>query len=279
MDFGRFVHSSPDLFHRGSTFRRMRQLFPEPEADVDPEAVHARYERVGPEDRPYVMVNMIESLDGGTAIDGVSGGLGGESDRTVFRAVRTVPDVILVAARTANAEHYRPPVVAEATRAARVARGQAASPRIALVTGELSVDLSLPMFTEPGDARPIVLTSPAAPVNRRDEVEAVAEVIVVGQEGEERVDLAEAMRQLRRRGNGIVLCEGGPTLNGGMVGLDLVDEWNVTLSPTLAGGESHRIANTAPPALRPLQLGHVLEEGGMLFLRYVARGSEVGQRA
>src|SRR5690349_20691093 len=119
----------------------MRQLFPEPEADVDPEVVHARYERQGPDDRPWVMTNMIESVDGGTAIDGVSGWLGGESDRTVFRAVRTVPDVILVAARTAYAEHYKAPIISEETRAARVERGQAASPRIALVTGELSVDL------------------------------------------------------------------------------------------------------------------------------------------
>ena len=112
----------------------------------------------------------------------------------------------------------------------------------------------------------IVLTAASAPVNRRDEVEAVAEVLVVG---EERVDLTEAMRQLRRRGAGIVLCEGGPSLNGGMVGQDLVDEWNVSFSPTLAGGDSHRIVNTAPPALRPLELSHVLEEDGMLFLRYL----------
>jgi riboflavin biosynthesis pyrimidine reductase len=243
----------------------MRQLFPEPVDGVDPESVHAQVERLPPEDRPYVLFNMIESIDGGTAIDGVSGALGGDADRAVFRAIRTVPDVILVAGRTANAEHYKAPALAESTRAARVERGQAASPRLAVITGELSVDLSLAMFTEPGDARPIVLTSEAAPVNRRNEVEAVAEVIVVG---EDHVDLAEAMRQLRRRGNGIVLCEGGPSLNGGMVGLDLFDEWNVSVSPTLAGGESHRIVNTAPPAVRGLTLGHVLEEDGVLFLRY-----------
>jgi riboflavin biosynthesis pyrimidine reductase len=244
----------------------MRQLFPESIDPVDPTAVHAQLERVGPADRPYVMVNMIESVDGGTAIDGVSGALGGTADREVFRAIRTVPDVILVAARTANAEHYKAPIISEATRAARVARGQAASPRIAVVTGELSVDLSLGMFTEPGDARPIVLTSESAPINRRDEVEAMAEVLVVGQD---HVDLAEAMRQLHRRGVGIVLCEGGPSMNGGMVGLDLVDEWDVSFSPVLAGGESHRIVNTAPPAVRPLTLERILEQDGMLFLRYL----------
>lgn len=265
MDFVQFVHSSAAPVHR-ATFPAMRQLFPEDLDGVDPEAVHAGLDRVGPDDRPYVMVNMIESVDGGTAIDGVSGALGGAADREVFRAVRTVPDIILVAARTANAEHYKAPQQDETTRTARIGRGQAASPRLAVVSGELSVDLSLPMFTDPGDARPIVLTSEAAPLNRRDEVEAMAEVLVVG---EEMVDLAEAMRQLHRRGARVVLCEGGPSMNGGMVGLDLVDEWNVSLSPTLAGGESHRIVNTAPPAVRPLRLERVLEADGMLFLRYL----------
>ena len=83
------------------------------------------------------------------------------------------------------------------------------------------------------------------------------------------VDLTEAMRVLARRGVGIVLCEGGPSMNGGMVGLDLVDEWCVSLSPTLAGGESHRIVNTAPPVGRPLRLERILEGDGLLFLRYL----------
>ena len=74
---------------------------------------------------------------------------------------------------------------------------------------------------------------------------------------------------LRDLGTGIVLCEGGPSMNGGMVGLDLVDEVNLSFSPVLAGGDSHRIVNTAPPAVRRLALGHVLEHEGMLFLNYV----------
>ncbi len=265
MDFFGCVHSSGSPVHR-ATFRAVQQIFPEPVPDVDPEAVHASLTREPHDDRPYVMFNMIESIDGATAVDGVSGALGGEADRIVFRAVRTVPDVVLVAARTANAEHYGVPKISEATRAARVARGQAATPRIAVITGQLSVDLSLGMFTDPGDQRPLVITSAAAPVNRRDEVEAVAEIMIAG---EESVDLTEAMTQLRRRGVGIVLCEGGPSLNGGMVGLDLVDEWCVSISPVLAGGDSHRIVNTAPPAVRPLTMTHVLEHQGTLFPRYV----------
>lgn len=244
----------------------MRQLLPEPVDEVDPEAVHAELDRPAPPDRPWVLVDMIESLDGAAVIDGVSGGLGGEADRAVFRAIRAVPDVILVAARTANAESYGPPVLSETARAARRARGQATTPRLAVVTGRLSVDLTLKMFTDPGDQRPLVITAAAAPQNRRDEVEAVAEVLVAG---EDSVDLADALRQLRRRGGSVVLCEGGPTMNGGLVAEDVVDEWCVSLSPTLAGGESRRIVNGAPAALRPLRLERVLEQDGMLFLRYV----------
>ena len=244
----------------------VRQLLPDLVDDIDPEAVHASLAREAPTDRPYVMVNMISSVDGATVVDGVSGGLGGEGDREVFRAVRSVPDVILVAARTANAESYNAPRISEAAGAARRERGQAAHPRLAVVTGRLSVDLSLGMFTDPGEQRPLVITSAAAPTNRRDEVEAVAEVLVAG---EATIDLADALAQLRRRGASIVLCEGGPSMNAGLVEADLVDEWCVSLSPTLAGGDSPRIVNGAPPALRPLTLERVLEHQGMLLLRYL----------
>ena len=197
----------------------MRQLLPELVDDADPEAVHASLPREAPEDRPFVLVNMIESIDGAAVVDGASGGLGGEGDKIMFRAVRAVPDIILVAARTANAERYSAPRVSEASRDARRERGQSATPRLAVVTGQLSVDLSLEMFTDPGDQRPLVITAEAAPTNRRDEVEAVAEILVAG---ETNVDLTDALRQLRRRGASVVLGEGGPSVNGGLVGLDLV---------------------------------------------------------
>jgi len=258
------VSTGPGI--RRATFGAVRQLLPEPIEDVDPTALHAGLTREPPVDRPYVLANMISSVDGATVVDGVSGGLGGEGDKIVFRALRSVPDVVLVAARTANAETYGPPKIADEARAARRERGQAAVPRLAVVTGQLSVDLSLPMFTDPGDQRPFVITSAAAPTNRRDEVEAVAEVLVAG---ETAVDMADALDQLRRRGATVVLCEGGPSMNGSLVASDLVDEWNISLSPTLAGGDSRRIAHGAPPALRHLALDRVLEHEGMLFLRYL----------
>ena len=39
-------------------------------------------------------------------MDGRSGGLGGPGDKAVFRALRAVPDVVLVGASTARVEGY-----------------------------------------------------------------------------------------------------------------------------------------------------------------------------
>ena len=50
----------------------VRQLLPEP-ADIDPAAAHAIAARPTPTSRPWVLVNMVASVDGATAIDGVSG--------------------------------------------------------------------------------------------------------------------------------------------------------------------------------------------------------------
>ena len=94
----------------------------------------------------------------------------------------------------------------------------------------------------------------------------MAEILVAG---ETTVDMPDALAQLRRRGASTVLCEGGPSLNGGLVEFGLVDEWSISLSPTLAGGDSRRIVNGASPALRPLRLERVLEHEDTLFLRYV----------
>src|SRR3954469_18893439 len=85
----------------------MRQLFPELVEPVEPAAVYADQPPPRPE-RPGVRCNMIASADGGTAVAGRSGGLGGTADHRVFRALRSLADVVLVGAGTARAEQYGP---------------------------------------------------------------------------------------------------------------------------------------------------------------------------
>src|SRR3954463_12837013 len=87
----------------------MRQLLPEVVDPADPADVYA--DLPSAEGRPAVRLNMISTVDGATALDGVSGGLGSLADKKVFAVLRSLADVVLVAAGTLRAEHYGPSTV------------------------------------------------------------------------------------------------------------------------------------------------------------------------
>src|SRR6188472_1579578 len=82
----------------GDTVRRMRRLLPLLADDVDLVDAYAEPARQRVGDRPWVLVNMIASLDGAVALGERSGGLGGEADRRVFFHLRALADVIVVGA-------------------------------------------------------------------------------------------------------------------------------------------------------------------------------------
>jgi riboflavin biosynthesis pyrimidine reductase len=247
----------------------MRELWPSAGADVDPAVVHATAARVAP-GRPWVLSNMIASVDGAaTDPGGTSGGLGGPADKAVFAAIRSVADVIVVGAGTATAENYGPARLTPALRAQRAERGQAPVPRIAVVTTSLRIDPGQWLFREAGeDARPIVLTTARADADRRRALATVAEVVEVG---DDTVEWPRALALLGSRfGAAVVLCEGGPRTNAQLVAEGLLDEQCLTVAPALVDGAAPRIAAGAwPGRLVRMRLDHVLTEDGYLFLRYV----------
>jgi riboflavin biosynthesis pyrimidine reductase len=245
----------------------MRQLLPHLLEDPDVDELYAGDERVTPVDRPWVVSNMIASIDGAAAIDGVSGGLGGPGDKAVFSALRSVADIVVAAAGTVRAERYRPPQTTVAQQALRVARGQQAFPRIAVVSGRLDLDFGGPLFAEDSPSRPLVITGTRPSPEQLARASEVAEVIVAGAE---QVDLGDALRRLGAMGARVVLCEGGPSLNGQLVADDLIDESCVTVSPMLVGGDAGRIMHaTVATGARSMRLARVLVDGDMLLLRYV----------
>lgn len=256
----------------------MRQLYPsaarraerpagENEEWLDQRAVAALYAddaRPTPEHRPWVLVNMVTSLDGATAIEGVSGKLGGPGDRMVFTAVRALADVIVVAAGTAVAEDYGPPILSDELITARVKRGQARLPTIAVVTNSLSIDPNARLF---GDRhRPLIITSQNAPPDRLAMLGEVAQVIFAGIDT---VDLAVALDKLASLGHSVALVEGGPSLNGQFVAADLFDELVLTFAPALVGGASKRLAVGVETGSKAMTLERILADGDHLFMRYV----------
>ena len=247
----------------------MRQLWPDPGEVDDVAELIASDARPPLAGRPWLLVNMVASLDGAIAVEGRSGSLGGPADKAVFSALRGVADVVLAGAGTVRAEGYGPPRPTDAIRRARVARGQAEAPRVAVVTRSLDLDLSSSLFTQ-AEARPLVITCAVADGARQDAVRAVADLVVAGDAA---VDLTAALAQLHERGAGVVTCEGGPSLNGDLLAADLVDEWNLTVSPVLVAGEAGR-ASHGPvlSGLRAMRLARLLEADGTLLTQWIRGG-------
>ncbi|MCZ7530449.1 MAG: pyrimidine reductase family protein [Acidimicrobiia bacterium] len=217
------------------------------------------------EDRPWVMLNMVTSVDGAVSVEGRSGGLAGDADREVFHALRTFPDVILVGSGTVRAEGYGPPRASPADSAMREAHDAWPVARIAIVTGSASLDYGSALFSEP-TSRPLLVTTANAPADRIAQAAEVADVAVAG---EDSVDVSRALSALGELGARVVLCEGGPNLNGQLLAADVVDELCLTVSPLLVAGSGKRIV-TGDALETPfgLELVHVLEDDGSLFLRY-----------
>jgi riboflavin biosynthesis pyrimidine reductase len=248
------------------------------DVDVDPAEIYGADQRPPPVGRPWVLLNMIATLDGAaTDPRGRSGGLAGPADRRVFSAIRAVSDVVLVGARTVRAERYGPARTPAPLQEARRARGQSARPRIAVVTRSLGLDLELPLFSEATDEdRPIIITTSAGLARVRSaagaaaarDLRTVAEIVVAGNDS---VDWSTALAALRTTARAdVVLIEGGPSTNGQVVAADLVDELCLTVSPQLAGADGLRIvAGSESVALRRLALDRVLVEDDYLFLRYL----------
>lgn len=214
------------------------------------------------EGRPWVLLNFIGSVDGGTAIEGKSTGLGDEDDKAVFHALRAVPDIILVGAGTVDAENYGPVELDEVRRERRLAAGLTEVPVLAIVSGRLSFDPEARVFSD-SEHRPMVITGPEADPAKLALLGDAADVIILQ-------DVTPESILAHLGAVGVVLCEGGPSLVGQFVAAGLVDELNLTIAPTMISGNSARIAH-GPPADPPLdmRLERTLVGDRSLFLRYL----------
>jgi riboflavin biosynthesis pyrimidine reductase len=216
-----------------------------------------------------IRVNFVSSADGAVALQGRSRGLQTPGDNQVFAVLRDLADVVLVGAGTARDEGYRPVVPDERRQAARERFGLAPLLPIALVSARLDLDVSGPLFTgDERSARTIVITHAATSIEKRRQLEEVADVIVAGADS---VDFTSARDQLAKRGLTRVLSEGGPSLFGRLLAHQVVDELCLTVSPLLAGAGSGRIVAGEPwpdDFVPNLSLHTLLEEDHALFYRY-----------
>lgn len=200
------------------------------------------------DDRPWVNVCMVTSLDGSVALDGASGGLGNANDRAVLSTMRSVADVVIVGSSTASGEGYGPP--------------RRPDLRIGVVTNRGRIDAGAALFASGAG---FVITNDAAEI---------PEGIDTLRAGATSVDLAAAIGRMHELIPNVahIQAEGGPTLNAALAEADLVDELCLTLSPHLVGGDAPRLMSGATELGRRFTPAHVLiDDEGYLFTRWVRR--------
>jgi riboflavin-specific deaminase-like protein len=214
-----------------------------------------------PRERPYLVLNMVSSLDGRATIDWRTKGLSTELDRQLFHHLRTQADAVMVGAGTVRIERYGRMTKSEELREKRESEGLAPDPLAVVVSGRLDLPADLPLLNEP-EQRVLIATGSDAELPGLGEQVEYARVCD---------DLPVLMARLREdHGVRSILCEGGPTLNSHLLAAGLVDELFLTLNPKLAGGAAALTIVAGRELVEPaeLELISVAEGGGDLFTRW-----------
>jgi riboflavin-specific deaminase-like protein len=237
-------------------------LYPE-RRDTSPELLASGLrlgERASAE-RPYLILNMVSTLDGKATIEWRTKGLSTELDRRLFHQLRTQVDAVMVGAGTARAERYGRIAKSDELREKRVREGLAREPLAIVASAGLNLPADLPLLQEPEQEVVIATASDADLPGTKARIEYL-------RTGD---DLPLLMARLRdERGVRSILCEGGPTLNSYLLAAGLVDELFLTLNSKLSGGAAALTIVAGRDLVEPveLELVSVAEGGGELFTRW-----------
>jgi len=153
--------------------------------------------------------------------------LTGESDLKLLLLLRALSDVVLVGANTARNENYRQPKARD-----EFAFLNRKPPRLAVVSSSLEFDLDTPLFNggqEPTIVFNVGTTAPSAELLR------IAHVIQLTADAASSF-ATNLIANLFELGLSRVTCEGGPSLLAQLLKADVIDEYDLTISPLTVGG-------------------------------------------
>jgi len=240
----------------------LRRLFP-PGADVAPAELASglRLGDLAPEDRPYLVLNMVSTVDGKAAVGGRTAPISSPADRELFHHLRTQADAVMAGAGTVRAERYGRMVKTDELRAKRQHEGLEPDALAVVVSASLALDPNTPLFQEP-EQRVVIATESEA------ELEGVRAQVEYERTGD---DLTLLMKRLRtEHGVRSILCEGGPTLNSHLLAAGLVDELFLCLSAKLVGGGGALTIVDGRPLVEPapLELMWACAGDGDVFFRW-----------
>ena len=223
---------------------------------VDEQLADLRLAERAPADRPYMILNMVASIDGRTTIGGHVGPLTGPVDQRVVYRLRTQADALMVGAGTVRNERY----------GALIPDGLGPQPLVVIVSGAVDLPRDLPLLQEP-DTRIVIATTSADELGFDHQAQ-VEYLRIPGDGG--RVPCGELCRALYADyGVRSIVCEGGPSLNEALLADTVVDELFLSLAPMLVGGGERTLVDSAPAhGPQEARLVSVATADGYLFLRY-----------
>jgi 5-amino-6-(5-phosphoribosylamino)uracil reductase len=227
-----------------------------------------------PPGRPFVTLNVAESIDGKIApIDGGKINFGSAEDRAQMETLRAGADGVMIGAGTLRAED--PPLLIRdpAVQRIRVASKGTPHPRNIAICSRLPDGLAAMSFFQSPETEKLVFTTGRTAPELCEAARRFARIEVVPLDNSGRVDLTEVLRRLPPLGVSHLLLEGGGELNFSMLQAGLVDEIYLTLCPFVFGGR------TAPTSfdgagfprqfVKKLALkSHRLSASGEVFLHY-----------
>lgn len=228
-----------------------------------------------PADRPYVLINMVSSVDGKVVIEGTEQGIGSKVDQRLMRELRVNADMVINGASTLRASGSSPRLGDEALERLRMDRGLPRFPLGATISRSGNLPLDKIFFTA-DDFDTVVFLSDTAPEDRRAAISATGRRVVDLPAGRE---VEAALRCMRDElGVRVLLVEGGPTFNAALFRLSAVDELFLTVGPVIVGGSDTITAvEGAAPYTRDtvpkLQLVSAVpnDETDEVYLRYRVR--------
>jgi 2,5-diamino-6-(ribosylamino)-4(3H)-pyrimidinone 5'-phosphate reductase len=184
-------------------------------------------------DRPFTFINSAMSADGKISTKRRKQvKISGKADFDRVDELRATSDAVMVGIGTVLADDPSLTVKSPERRQRRVARGLEENPARVVVDSQARTPVTADIFNK-GVGKRIIVVSKAAPADRVRALATKAEIIITG---ENEVDLAQMAVELKKRGIGRLMVEGGATLNYAMVSNRLVDELSVFVGNLIIGG-------------------------------------------
>lgn len=243
------------------------RLYPPPAIEVGTpyEELHLPPPSAAAPSLPYVIINMVSSVDGRiAAAEGGASRIGSVVDRRAMRVLRAKADAVMIGAGTLRAERLSLGLDETST---------GPQPIGVVISNSGEVPLESNLISNAGQRILVLVPRGGATPSSETTHHLAAPATSSGA-----IDLEGALRLLRSEfAVNLLLVEGGPSLNHALVSAELADELLVTLAPKLLDGESDTPATLLSGSALPptdLRLLHAYLAGDELFLRYALTNRE-----